>query len=1138
MAMASLTSFCPHCRAQVPVEDGQPISCPSCGHLVNGTAWYYAKNRQKIGPVCLTNLQQLAVSGELQPSDMVLQDETKKWVTAGTISELFRTQGAAPSDMPLPEAVATVSQAAHQPCPFSVAEPVTASKVATTPAATLSLPPAASADPVPAVPVLPMPVAPSPAATLSLPPETLSAATSPAATLSLDTHPPAPPVARQTIATEPPLLASLVSVEETLPSRIGRFDVRQRLGEGAFGVVYRAYDSQLDREVALKVAKPHMLNTEKRVKRFLREAKAAANLRHPNIVPVFDSGKDGDQYYIAAAFIPGKSLASALEEQPAGQGLEIRRAVEIVRRLAEALAYAHSKGVVHRDVKSANAMLDDQGEPMLLDFGLAVRVEGDEKLTQEATMMGTPSYMAPEQAAGLAEAASDQYSLGCTLYESLTGQTPFSGPPEIQIFLHQTQEPPTPRKFNPKLPRDLETICLKCLAKKPGERYVGCRELADDLRRWLEREPITARSIGRLERLWRWGRRNPALAAASGLAAVLAVVVTLVSIWSAVRARSDASQLVQANEERALSQVTALLDANPQAVPNIIEGLEPFRDTVNPRLRELIAQPELIETRRVRVSLALLPIDPGQVKYLYGRMLEAEPQEGVVIRDALQARKQDLIAGLWTEFDNPRNDAGRRLRAACALAAYDLHNQRWEKVSTDVAKQLVVENPLVLGMWIEALRPVSDFLLPPLAAFLEDEKRSGTERYTIATIYNNYAREQADAFARLEKKLAEQPNPNTSPDERTVLFKQQANVGAALMAIGRGGKVWPLLKHTPDPTLRSYMIERVSSASSNLKALVGQMEKEQDVSIRRAIILSMGQFDSDNISSVEREQLNARLLRLYQDDPDPGMHGAAEWLLRRWKQEARIMEIEQKMATGKVEGKRLWYINKQGQTMVIVRGQHQFAIASKEATVEQFIRFRKGQSYTKEFASTVDCPINNVTWYDATAYCNWLSEQERIPKEEWCYEPNHSGQYAEGMTIVADYLNRLGYRLPTEAEWELACRAGSSTSRPYGETKELLGQYAWFAGNNSAVGSRPVGILKPNDLGVFDMLGNVHEWCQDRTGAAQNTNEQITAKEERAIRGGAFLNQPSLVRSASRTNFVLSNTGYSIGFRPAKTITP
>ncbi len=307
--------------------------------------------------------------------------------------------------------------------------------------------------------------------------------------------------------------------------RIGRFEVRQRLGEGAFGVVYRAYDAQLDREVALKVAKPHMLNTEQRVKRFLREAKAAANLRHPNIVPVFDSGSDGEQYYIASAFIPGRSLAAALDEQPEGKGLDIRQAAEIVRRLAEALAYAHGKGVIHRDIKPANVMLDEDGVPLLMDFGLAARPEGDEKLTQEGTMMGTPAYMAPEQAAGKAEAASDQYSLGCTLYELLTGQTPFSGPPEIQLFLHQTQEPPPPQKVNPAVSRDLETICLKCLEKEAAKRYADCQALADDLRRWLEGEPIAARRLSLSERLVKLARRRPALVAAcifGGLALGLA----------------------------------------------------------------------------------------------------------------------------------------------------------------------------------------------------------------------------------------------------------------------------------------------------------------------------------------------------------------------------------------------------------------------------------------------------------------------------------------------------------------------------------------------------------------------------------------------------------------------------------------
>ncbi len=348
------------------------------------------------------------------------------------------------------------------------------------------------------------------------------------------------------------------------PTRINRFEVRRRLGAGAFGVVYQAYDAPLDREVALKVAKPEALCTEQRVKRFLREAKAAANLRHPNIVPVFDSGRDGEQYFIASAFIAGHSLEAELDQRgPDGEDdprrpLEMREATRLIQRLAEALAYAHKKGVIHRDVKPANVLLDEQREPLLADFGLAARPEGEEKLTQEATIMGTPAYMAPEQGQGNAEAASDQYSLGCTLYELLTGRTLFAGPPEIQLVLHQTQEPPSPRKLYPQLPRDLETICLKCLEKQSGRRYSDCQALADDLRRWLEGEPITARRLSLAERAWRWGRRNPALAALL----LVSVLGVLGIVWKYREAEREAAKAEQASDY--LASIFELADANGQ----------------------------------------------------------------------------------------------------------------------------------------------------------------------------------------------------------------------------------------------------------------------------------------------------------------------------------------------------------------------------------------------------------------------------------------------------------------------------------------------------------------------------------------------------------------------------------------------
>lgn len=347
------------------------------------------------------------------------------------------------------------------------------------------------------------------------------------------------------------------------PANLGRFAIRQRLGEGAFGVVYRAYDPQTEREVAIKVAKPAALSTPQRVERFLREGKAAAQLRHPNIVPLLETGRDGDRFFLVYAFIEGKTLEQALQEtrsaaagkepkavqivygQP--RGLEPKAAAQIVRQLAEALAYAHGKNIVHRDVKPANVMLDEQGTPLLMDFGLAAYEAGSERetvngtapaadserLTQEGAVLGTPAYMAPEIAGGQigkAPATADQYSLGIVLYELLTGQTPFNGAPEA-VLIKQVKEPPVaPRSLKKKLPRDLEAVCLKCLAKDPKKRYRDCKLLADDLRRWDDGFPIAARRLSLRERAWRWARRQPGLAVATAAAFVLLIVATVTGI--------------------------------------------------------------------------------------------------------------------------------------------------------------------------------------------------------------------------------------------------------------------------------------------------------------------------------------------------------------------------------------------------------------------------------------------------------------------------------------------------------------------------------------------------------------------------------------------------------------------------------
>ncbi len=323
----------------------------------------------------------------------------------------------------------------------------------------------------------------------------------------------------------------------------------------------------------------------------------------------------------------------------------------------------------------------------------------------------------------------------------------------------------------------------------------------------------------------------------------------------------------------------------------------------------------------------------------------------------------------------------------------------------------------------------------------------------------------------------------------------------------------------------------------------------------------------------ERKALIPRLLALYRDDPDAGIHGAAEWLLRRWKQADEIRRVDGPLATGKVEAARRWYVNRQGQAMVVVSGpveflmgsplaeqerfpvehlhsqriDHSFAIAAKSVTLEEAFRFHKEYSVDRSKSPIDDCPVSATSWYMAAEYCNWLSYKEGLPKKEWCYEPNQEGEYEQGMKVPSDSLKRMGYRLPTEAEWEYACRAGATTSRYYGDSDELLGKYGWYS-KNSAGKNWPVGSLKPNDLGLFDMHGNVWAWCHDAwssdLGPAGNPTDDkadgsvVSDKIRRVLRGGGFGDTAEYLRSANRAGLQPGMRSNLMGIRPARTLPP
>jgi formylglycine-generating enzyme required for sulfatase activity len=583
------------------------------------------------------------------------------------------------------------------------------------------------------------------------------------------------------------------------------------------------------------------------------------------------------------------------------------------------------------------------------------------------------------------------------------------------------------------------------------------------------------------------------------------------------RARSRADRLV-----------AQLMVGDTGQVPSILAELDTDPGRVGPGLDRIARDQRRSPQERLHAYLSLLPTSRAFDEELLGRLLQSDPDELMVIAQRMRTRRAAFAGRLWDVASAGDIDRRRKFRAACALATLDPDTGRWRELAPEAANALMLdENAFRIERWLDALRPVRQALLDPLAAIFRDRGRAEDERFHAAVILQQYAADQPrflveliqDADVRqasmllpalkahrstvvdwLSEALDEPPLARASEDAKDGLASRQANCAIALLLLDKPEKVWPLLRHSPEPMLRGHLLDRIQPMGVDPRLLAGRLRVEQEASARRALLLALAGYRGQGFSSSERAALECELVDRFQSDPDPGMHSAAERALRDWGRGGQVDALVESFKGKDGEAGRRWYVNSQGHTMVVSdpRGQDPvlshskridrvFAIATKEVSVPQWLQFRPRPGYQQEHSPFRDCPISVVTWYDAAAYCRWLSEQERVPESEMCFP--RIELIKKGMRLPPDYLRRTGYRLPTQAEAEYACRAGALTTRFFGSSDKLLPRYAYFR-DNSQNHSWHVGSLWPNDLGLFDILGNALEWCQECRTAEDEEQER------------------------------------------------
>lgn len=1008
-------------------------------------------------------------------------------------------------------------------------------------------------------------------------------------------------------------------------SASGRFEVISAHARGGLGQVSVAHDKELHRQVALKEIHPRLADHPESRARFLLEAEVTGSLEHPGVVPVYSLGTwpDGRPYY-AMRFVRGKSLEEAVaqfHELPCDADERELKLRKLLRRLIDvcnAVEYAHSRGVLHRDIKPANIMLGPYGETLVVDWGLAKPAShredivgaaesllmppsaGNTPATRAGSVIGTPAYMSPEQAVGaldLLRPASDVYSLGATLYTILTNRPAFEEGDFVTIRSRiLTGDFLPPRAIRSAVPPALEAICLKAMSLEPGDRYASARQLAEDVENWLADAPVMAYREGWVERWSRWSRRHRSWSRAGAVSLIVVTVIAVLATWSVNRARL---QTEEAHHQRALAQIELLCNAEPAAMPLILENLRPFHDEVAPRLREMAAGQDLSPEERLRINLALLDDEPGRLSELVGALLSCGDDDFPLVRDHLASQVARFADDLWKTLHDGGAPAEARFYAGLALASYLPDSPRWTPRDFAFISGVLLSEGLDRQRALRAdAQPIASRLLPEIYRLFGDGSQSSDVRSAataalaawagdrpelLATAVSEANAEQSavllpalatasdqTAVVRTLREIVGRQPPargNISERERVALGRLRAGAAIALLRLGRDPALAELFKPADDPEGRTQFVAGLRGRGAEPGTLVACLDTAQEEAVRVGLIFAIGEFPCDAVPESMRDGLVQRLEEWYRTDPSSAVHAVCGWLLATWQHADRVAAIDREPHATAPVRRREWFNvhigEKPGLGMVVpmivfpagdflmgspptevdrqsqetqhrVRLSRPFAMSSRpvcRALYHQFLTETRGheaaQAYlatVQEMAPTPKHPAVGVNWYDAVLFARWLTTKIGMSESDQCY--------ADPATLVLDahghphdrqwpfYPERKGFRLPTEAEWEYACRAGTVTTFSFGSDQSLAGDYGWLQ-DNSAGSLHQSLSLRPTGRGLVSMHGNAGEWCHDWLGFIPGgaDTDPIGAPDGscRAMRGGSYLSVASLSRSASRS---------------------